>query len=286
MADSAVAASGSGAIIATTVLVLVVAGAVGWYVLNQQSAAISRQSIAIATGTAATSGALSKKSKTTVVITGPMDGGKTSLWCHLRFTTTSSKGAVPHTQTSMAVNVADAFVEETQAYLVDVPGHQKYSFDRDAQLEAARAIVFVVDSSAATGVIRQTAETLYDVLAHRSVQQRECPLLVLCNKQDLPGALANSRIKEMLEAEIDSLRSSRQAGLDSLSGTVHGSLAAHDDDAAAEEKASDFLGYDGKKFSFEDLANPVQFNESSMVLGHDAGGLEAVERWIADSLQQ
>ncbi|KAJ2794459.1 hypothetical protein H4R20_006218 [Coemansia guatemalensis] len=189
----------------------------------------------------------------------------------------------------MGINAADAFIDETQAYLVDVPGHQKYRYDRDTQLQAARAVVFVVDSAAVSQDIRPTAETLYDVLANRNMQTSECPVLVLCNKQDDPMALSNARIKELLEEEIDSLRTSRQAGLDSLRGDSLGAAGAGahgDDDAAVEEKMQDFLGFDGKRFCFEDLSQPVQFNESSMVLGHDAGGLELVERWIADALHQ
>ncbi|KAJ1662899.1 hypothetical protein GGF38_003264, partial [Coemansia sp. RSA 25] len=109
--------------------------------------------------------------------------------------------------------------------------------------------------------------------------------------QDDPMALSNVRVKALLEDEIDKLRASRQAGLDSLraahvaaSGARGAAAGGDDDDAAADERISDFLGYDGKKFSFEDLPNPIQINESSLVLGHDTSGLEQVERWIADTL--
>ncbi|KAJ1854270.1 hypothetical protein LPJ76_004177 [Coemansia sp. RSA 638] len=269
MADDASGSGTSIMFLLSSTLVLALGALIGWYILSKQSAAISQKSLAIASGTTIS------QPKNTVVITGPMGSGKTSLWCHLRFPATSASSAAPRTQTSMAINAAR--IDEGRAYLVDVPGHQKFRFDRDTQLKAARAVVFMVDSVQVARDIRATAETLYDVLANASVQENECPVLVLCNKQDDALALPNVRVKEMLEEEIDGLRGSRQAGLDSLQGTV-------DDDAAVEEKAGDYLGIDGKKFVFEDLCHPVQFNESSMVIGHDAGGLEQVERWISESL--
>ncbi|KAI9502800.1 hypothetical protein GGI25_005184 [Coemansia spiralis] len=277
-------------------ILLLISGALVWFVLNQQSAAISKQGIALAAGTPAASLLATRRGKVdnAVVITGPSGSGKTSLWYHLRFPTFRSssgdqnKKALPDTQTSMAINTAETDVHEANALLVDVPGHPKFKFDRDSHLALAKGVVFVVDSSTISQSLRPIAESLYDVLANSHIQRKECPVLLLCNKQDEPSSLSNTRIKAMLEDEIDRLRSSRQAALDSLRDT--GSdlqpskyLAGNDDDAA-EEKANDFLGYDGKKFSFEDLQTPVQINESSMFVGHDAGGLEQIERWIADTI--
>ncbi|KAJ1834040.1 hypothetical protein LPJ63_002278 [Coemansia sp. RSA 2711] len=272
MADAGEQSGGGSMFLASSLLALALAALIGWYLVQQQSAAISQKSLAIARGT--TTRARGQR----VVITGPPGTGKTALWLHLRFTATSAGRAVPRTQTSLAVNEADAFVDETCACLVDVPGHPRFARERDEQLRGARAVVFVLDGAAVARDVRPTAEALYDVLACRHVQDSECPVLVVCNKQDDPLALANSRAKLLLEAEFDVLRASRQAGLDSLQ-------AARDaDDAAAEERAADYLGVDGKPFAFEDLALPVQFNEASMMVGHDAGGLEHIERWIADAL--
>ncbi|KAJ2628911.1 hypothetical protein H4R22_003629 [Coemansia sp. RSA 1290] len=255
-------------------VVLLVLALAGWYLLQQQSAAISNKSLAMASGSASSTS--SKQPK--VVITGLMNTGKTALWCHLRFSQTSVKSAAPMTQTSMALNIAEAYVNETRALLVDVPGHQKFHFDRTTQLSQARAVVFVVDSAQLAKNTREAAECLYEVLANQHVQEKEVPVLVVCNKQDDPLALANTRIQALLEDEIDRLRGSRQAGLDSVQDTAY-------DDAAAEERARDFLGFEGKRFAFEDVVSPVQFNEATMVVGHDAGGLEQIERWIADALQ-
>ncbi|KAJ2477935.1 hypothetical protein EV174_004464 [Coemansia sp. RSA 2320] len=260
--------------------------------LNQQSAAISRHSIALASGASAHGMASSglKKRNNAVVIAGPMGSGKTALWTMLRFPGSAIK---PQTQTSMSVNAAEASVNESRVYLVDVPGHQKYRLDRDSYLPMARGIVFVVDSIRIAETIRPAAELLYDILANGKVQAHETPLLLLCNKQDDPAALSNARVQALLEDEIDRLRTTRQAGLDSLrtahlagaSGASGGAAAAGDeDDLAADERSSDFLGYEGKKFSFEHLPNSVQVSESSLVLGHDVGGLEHIERWISDTV--
>ncbi|KAJ1894719.1 hypothetical protein LPJ66_005023 [Kickxella alabastrina] len=266
-------------------LVIIVISALGWFMLNQQSASISNKSMAMAAGTSVST-MLSSKKRNLVAITGPMGGGKTALWCYLRF---PNKNSVPRTQTSMSVNSALVHVDGVQAHLVDIPGHQKYGFDRDTHLSAARAILFVVDSAGIVQNIRSTAEALYEVLANEHVQQSEVPVMIVCNKQDDPSAVSNSRIKSMLEGEIDKLRVSRQAGLDSLRGSAMGSGAAAaggdaDDDAAAADRATDYLGFDGKKFCFEDLPNDVQINEASMAMGLGVGGLEPIKAWIAESL--
>ncbi|KAJ2771571.1 hypothetical protein IWQ56_000357 [Coemansia nantahalensis] len=258
---------GGGGVLAAlaSVLVLALAGLAGWFLLQRHSAAIQQTNL----------GAAAARKSRAVVIAGRMGAGKTALWCHLRFPETSATQAVPRTQTSMAVNASEARVAGARVHLVDVPGHQKYRADRDAQLAAASAVVFVVDSVDAARDVRPAAEALYDVLASGGLQDRECPVLVLCNKQDDSRAASNERVRAALEAEIDTLRASRQQALDSLGA------AAHDD----ADRASDFLGFEGKAFSFEDLATPVQFNEASMALGRSAGGLEMVEQWIADALQ-
>ncbi|KAJ2678781.1 hypothetical protein GGH99_005619 [Coemansia sp. RSA 1285] len=296
---------------------LVLLGLVTWYLLNMQSAAISRQGIALAAGAPAAS-LLSKRhgsANNAIVITGPAQSGKTSLWYHLRFpaprnrhednnnnsnsnsnnsgsadaniddgskTMTSARApSLPETLASMAINTVETDIHEGRALLIDIPGHPKFKFDRDSHLALAKGVLFVIDSSTIAQSVRATAEALYEVLANKSVQEKECPVLLLCNKQDEPSSVSNTRIKAMLEDEINSLRASRQASAKSLGHANYDD----DDDAAAEEKAADFLGYDGKKFSFEDLSNPVQLNESSMVIGHDAGGFEHIERWIADTVQ-
>ncbi|KAJ1817566.1 hypothetical protein LPJ56_004038, partial [Coemansia sp. RSA 2599] len=246
-----------------------------------QSAAISTKNLALASGTSVAALQSSKKRNNTVLITGPMGAGKTALWCYIRF---PENKAAPKTQTSMAVNSAEVKVGDANVYLVDVPGHQKHRFDRDAFLPVARGIMFVVDSVVVSQNLTSTAELLYDVLANKHVQQKETPVLILCNKQDDPSALSNVRIKSMLEEEIDRLRASRQADIGSLRnvGTTSGAGNDYDDDEAAAEKASDFLGYDGKRFSFEDLPNPIQINESSMAMNMNIGGMEQINSWIME----
>ncbi|KAJ2703696.1 hypothetical protein H4218_000162 [Coemansia sp. IMI 209128] len=282
----AAGSGGTGLYMLVGTLLIALIGALLWYVLNQQSAAISSQSMALASGNSIHGlTSAQRKRNNAIVIVGPMGAGKTALWTRLRFPDSATQ---PETQTSMSVNSAEAHINESKAYLVDIPGHQKYRLDRDSYLPMARGIIFVVDSARVTETVRTTAELIYDVLANKKVQTNETPMLLLCNKQDDPMALSNTRVKALLEDEIDKLRASRQAGLDSLRDAhVAASGAAaggDDDDAAADERTSDFLGYDGKKFSFEDLPNPIQINESSLVLGHDMSGLELIENWVADTL--
>jgi signal recognition particle receptor subunit beta len=53
-----------------------------------------------------------------------------------------------------------------------------------------RRVVFVVDSSAGLAHMKEAAEGLYDLLSCKTVQDLQCPILLLCNKQDVAGAKA------------------------------------------------------------------------------------------------
>ncbi|KAF9428874.1 hypothetical protein BGZ94_000706 [Podila epigama] len=199
-----------------------------------------------------------RNSKNTVLITGLPFAGKTVV--HYLIGT----GKVVETVTSMKENEASVTMIEGKAplHIVDVPGHERLRFKFAEFMPVARSIVFVVDSATVPRQTRLLAEYLYDILSNKFTQEEKIPVLIACNKSDLLTAFKKERIQTMLETEINKLRQTRSAALDTQD---------------SEGNASVFLGFEGQDFSFQDLENEVEFVECSA----ENKDIEGVKDWIA-----
>eukprot|EP00920_Eleutheroschizon_duboscqi_P020550 GHVT01048659.1.p1 GENE.GHVT01048659.1~~GHVT01048659.1.p1 ORF type:complete len:241 (-),score=32.69 GHVT01048659.1:1367-2089(-) len=85
--------------------------------------------------------------------------------------------------------------------LVDYPGHPRLHTGALKLLPQAKCIVYVIDS-ADKQAIKTSAERLYELLVHPQMHQFRPPLLVGCNKADLPAARPPEAIQEDLEREM------------------------------------------------------------------------------------
>ena len=96
------------------------------------------------------------------------------------------------------------------AKLVDVPGH--FNFRKTIQHEAtgAKAIIVLLDAKDKTK-FGEAAEILYDILGDIDIISQEVPILVACNKQDLPFAKNPLQIERELTNEIEQIRKVRRA---------------------------------------------------------------------------
>lgn len=86
---------------------------------------------------------------------------------------------------------------------------------------------------------------MYDVLNNITVLSMQTPILVACNKQDLPFAKRAVLIESELEKEIEEFRKVKKA--------------TQGEDAS--EKGIGYLETLKKKFTFADLKVPVKFIE-------------------------
>ncbi len=71
----------------------------------------------------------------------------------------------------------------------------------------AKALVFVLDSSAFARDIRDIAGFVYDVLVHPGLGR--IPILFLCNKQDLFSAVPPGLVRTQLQTELSAIRGTR-----------------------------------------------------------------------------
>lgn len=199
-----------------------------------------------------------------IVIAGPSNSGKTTLFYMLKDGSTHL-GVVA----SMAENAATVSVKppagsgraaRSGVAIVDVPGHHTARHRLEALLNSAAAVVFVVDAVEVTPHRTEAADVLFEVLAHPAVQRRRTPVLIACNKADLElEAHSVEFVRKTLERQLDAMRRTRAAAI----GKDAGARAA--------------LGPADRPFSFAALPNKVALAEASA----KAGKLDDVLTFIA-----
>lgn len=140
----------------------------------------------------------------------------------------------------------------------------------------AGAIVVVIDAAGSTQHIAAAADLLADLFTSRSIVDAAPPVLIACNKGDSSRARGIASTKSSLEAELDSLKTSR-AATSAAGGT--GPDADADSDAAA---APLLLGTAGQAFSF-DRDSPCPLSWCSAV-SKGTPSLGEVEAFIVDSV--
>lgn len=143
-----------------------------------------------------------------VVLFGPMGGGKTSMYLHLRF----GRQIPSHTSMQLTSATFRPQCEGPSAKpltLVDAPGESRLMYQLVAQLPSATVLVCVLDATALSTQAKEAAQVLYDVLTHEAVQRRSPALIIAANKSDERGAAAPSTVRSTLETELQRVRLAR-----------------------------------------------------------------------------
>jgi signal recognition particle receptor subunit beta len=139
---------------------------------------------------------------------------------------------------------------------VDFPGYARLRPLLPEQLAVARVLVFVVDASpsAFARTLRESSDLLYDILTHPVVARRATPILLFCNKKDMPSCVPASDVRSRLEAELERARKARAAALQGARNTVVSGQSVGPSD---EDDDRPGLGYDNEEFNFDHIANEV-----------------------------
>ncbi|WVQ71429.1 hypothetical protein IAR50_000966 [Cryptococcus sp. DSM 104548] len=174
----------------------------------------------------------------TVLLVGPADGGKTSLFSKLAFNThlPTHTSIIPSTSTfSLSSPFSDSsHGKSKQIKLVDLPGHPRLRDEVKKYEGEAAGVVFVVDIQGVTRNASGVAEQLPPILASLASLSTNLPpsapppkLLILAHKTDLlvrppPPAshsppnipetslkTASDRLRAILGREMDRLKSTR-----------------------------------------------------------------------------
>ncbi|CEM16418.1 unnamed protein product [Vitrella brassicaformis CCMP3155] len=175
-----------------------------------------------------------------LLIAGQCDAGKTALFHYLR------SGDFPETVSSLKPNTDIINVlhkDEGDASssggggvggieVCDYPGHQRLSHGFFGHLKRARCVVYVIDATD-KAALKNVAEHLYEIFTHPATNKLRPPLLLACNKSDVPTARKPDMVKDDIEREIERLRQSRSATLE------------------GQDEADNYLGVDGETFKLD-----------------------------------
>ena len=123
------------------------------------------------------------------------------------------------------------------------------------------ALIFVIDSYQFMTNIRDVADYFYTLLADPAVRNGKVPILVVCNKQDLAKSKSSKIIKNQLEKELNTLRETRSASLESTSEEGN--------------QTSFFLGHPNKEFSFNDVKNSIEFIDFDV-----SAKMDVIFKWL------
>lgn len=124
-------------------------------------------------------------------------------------------GKVLPSVTSQEPNVTNNFElpstgqTKTKFKLIDFPGHPKLqnsTIDEIKKSSNIHGLIFLIDSSIDPKKITENAKFLYDILTISERRPGGVDILVGCNKSDLFSARQATKIRELLELEIDSYR--------------------------------------------------------------------------------
>jgi len=207
--------------------------------------------------------------RSSVLLAGPCDAGKSLLFLrlvHKQFAQTCT--SVKDNKGHFIAKIKDKILT-----LIDIPGHERLRTQYlDEYGSTALGIVFVVDSSTISRkTVADVAEFLYSILTDAVIFKNKPRVLIACNKQDHEMAKRHTAVKSMLETEINTLRKTRSAALESTS-----------DDFAAD---SIFLGREDRDFEFAHMGSfKVSFAEvhAKTEDSNDDANLKEITDWLEE----
>ena len=206
-------------------------------------------------------------SKWSILLVGPCNSGKTSL-----FLTLKNGKLGQGTVTSMQPN--EGFVKISQGdgqaprevHVIDLPGHPRLESFFFKHVNAAKGVIFMIDSIEFMPNKEEIARQVYRLLSSPVIRGRGIPILMACNKAD-GGAKAHTVdfIRKRLEKDIQEIHASNY-NLESI--------------GSEKEQEHNFL-FEGDSFKFSDLAVKRKFHRPLTVtfakISVLDGDLEAVK---------
>ncbi|CRL07172.1 CLUMA_CG020160, isoform A [Clunio marinus] len=181
-----------------------------------------------------------KAKRNDIVLTGTSESGKTLLYSLI------ISGKEIDSFTTIKENIGMLTLKSKIYQLVDLPGHEKLRLRLlDSYKATSKALIFVIDSSTIQKEIKDVADFLYAILADKALSN--IPILILGNKQDETMSKGKYIIEQMLEKEINLIRTTKTNQL-----KFEGS-----------QETMKFLGRRDMDFKFSHISQTIAFAESS-----------------------
>ncbi len=148
------------------------------------------------------------------LLMGPSGSGKTSL-----FYSWALKGTKDiKTVTSQSIN-RGMFLDKCDTEVIDCPGHPRLKIMGLKFVPRAKNIVYLIDGNDPES-IRSAGEQIYDILIAKGL--RASTRMLLCkNKTDAQKCVSTERMLELINSEIEKLRTSRAQELEGDNAVDH-----------------------------------------------------------------
>lgn len=199
---------------------------------------------------------LSFGSRNKILLVGLPDAGKTLIFSRL------IGEKYVDTVTSIKTNESQLKIGRKLLNLIDIPGFFRLREKcLEDNMKGTLAIIYVLDSATFSSEARQAADYLYNLISDDYVKANSIPILIACNKQDLPLAKTLSVIKKQLEKELGALRKAKL-----------GDYALSSNDKKIKELIQIFGHPDENEFTFKRLRNRIEFINCS-AKGDDSNNL-------------
>jgi signal recognition particle receptor subunit beta len=209
---------------------------------------------------------LKTRGKSTVLMCGPVDAGKTLLFHTL------SGGKFQPTQTSMEENVNTFKIHEkvlgdkkdklcnVNFEFIDFPGHPSHEFKLTKFINHLRGVIILIDASSSDSIL-QGSKTLFTMLEKKGFMTKKIPVLICANKIDLSESQPLTAIRQKILEEMNKLRENR--------GNME-TIQKGDEDVAA-------IGQSGERLTWDTLGVPVSFGQISAKQGNVTDVLDFLE---------
>lgn len=99
------------------------------------------------------------------------------------------------------IHVATEGARSKNLRVLDIPGHGTFRQYILQRLNDAIGIIVVIDSANRQSIV-QASDFIYDVLNSQTMQNKNLPLLLACNKQDITDSRKATQIAKDLETEM------------------------------------------------------------------------------------
>lgn len=173
------------------------------------------------------------------------------------------------TVTSIKTNESQLKIGRKQMNLVDIPGFFRLKEKcLEDNKKGTLAIIYVLDSCNFSSDARQAADYLFNLISDPYINSNSIPILIACNKQDLPLAKTLSVIKKQLEKELGALRKAKL-----------GDYSLNSDEKRMKSVIQIFGDPEQNDFTFKQLRNKVEFINCS-AKGDDSNNLNELYIWF------
>jgi len=144
-----------------------------------------------------------------IIVAGESGSGKTSLLYYLaKHVTIPTVSSQETTEVKIILNKEG--VDSKLTNFLDIPGHTNFRNYLYEELDNAKSILFLIDSSKKENVYN-SASFLYELFIQQNFIKKQIPVLIVSNKRDLERSVEKTKLRDELIKEIERTKLSKRS---------------------------------------------------------------------------